>query len=61
MAIKLYEQTQGTHIFMRLKLDSGRIEEISAYIREDGWVYRTSADRTPEIRLQVIAAFHSLY
>jgi len=61
MATKLCEHTYGTHIFMRLKLDDGRVEEISAYIRENGWIYRTSADRTPEIRLRVIAAFHELY
>lgn len=61
MPIKLAEETQGSHVFMRLKLDSGRIEEIDALIREDGWVYRTSADRTVEVRLQIIAAFHALY
>ncbi len=26
MAIKLAEQTNGPHIFMRLRLDSGRVE-----------------------------------
>ena len=31
MAIKLAEQTNGPHIFMRLRLDSGRVEEIDAY------------------------------
>ena len=30
MAIKLAEQTNGPHIFMRLRLDSGRVEEIDA-------------------------------
>lgn len=35
MAIKLAEQTNGPHIFMRLRLDSGRVEEIDAYITEE--------------------------
>ena len=46
MAIKLAEQTNGPHIFMRLRLDSGRVEEIDAYTTEKGWHYVTSADRT---------------
>ena len=46
MAIKLAEQTNGPHIFMRLRLDSGRVEEIDAYTTEKGWRYVTSADRT---------------
>ena len=45
MAIKLAEQTNGPHIFMRLRLDSGRVEEIDAYITKEGWRYVTSADR----------------
>ena len=61
MAIKLAEQTNGPHIFMRLRLDSGRVEEIDAYTTEKGWHYVTSADRTPEVRLRIIAAFHTLY
>ena len=56
MAIKLAEQTNGPHIFMRLRLDSGRVEEIDAYITEEGWRYGT-----PEVRLRIIAAFHTLY
>ena len=60
MAIKLAEQTNGPHIFMRLRLDSGRVEEIDAYTTEKGWRYVTSADRTPEVRLRIIAAFHNL-
>lgn len=61
MAIKLAEQTNGPHIYMRLRLDSGRVEEIDAYTTEKGWRYVTSADRTPEVRLRIIAAFHTLY
>ena len=42
MAVKLTEQTNGPHIFMRLRLDSGRVEEIDAYISEEGWRYVTA-------------------
>jgi len=52
MAVKLTEQTNGPHIYMRLRLDSGRVEEIDAYTTEKGWHYVTSADRTPEVRLR---------
>ena len=52
MAVKLTEQTNGPHIYMRLSLDSGRVEEIDAYTTEKGWHYVTSADRTPEVRLR---------
>lgn len=66
MAIKLAEHTDGTHIYMRLRLDNKRIEEIDAYITETGWTYRTSADNNPdfpkpEILAQIIKAFHELY
>lgn len=61
MAVKLTEQTNGPHIYMRLRLDSGRVEEIDAYTTEKGWHYVTSTDRTPEVRLRIIAAFHTLY
>lgn len=45
MAIKLAEQTNGPHIFMRLRLDSGRVEEIDAYTTEKGWHYVMSPKR----------------
>lgn len=66
MAIKLAEHTCGTHIYMRLRLDNGRVEEIDAYITPDGWTYHTSADNNPEqpkpeIRRQIIEAFNELY
>lgn len=66
MAIKLCEHTNGTHVYMRLKLDNGRIEEVDAYATETGWKYHTSADNNPdfpnpEIRAQIIAAFNKLY
>lgn len=40
MAVKLTEQTNGSHIYMRLRLDSGRVEEIDAYTTEKGWHYQ---------------------
>lgn len=43
MAIKLAEQTNGPHIFMRLRLDSGCVEEIDAYTTEKGWHYVSCA------------------
>lgn len=61
MLLKLAEQTEGAHVYMRLRLEDKRIEEIDAYITEKGWVYRTSADRVPELRLRIIEAFHRLY
>lgn len=66
MTTKLSEHTYGPHVYMRLKLDNGRIEEIDAYITETGMKYHTSADNNPdfpktEIRAQIIAAFNELY
>lgn len=66
MAIKLSEYTYGGHIYMRLRLDNKRIEEIDVYLRSDGIHYVTSADHCPEnhpsgLREQIIAAFHELY
>ena len=43
MAIKLAEQTNGPHIFMRLRLDSGRVEEICEKYR-----HGASCHRNPE-------------
>lgn len=44
MAVKLTEQTNGPHIYMRLRLDSGRVEEIDAYTTEKGWHYVSTVD-----------------
>lgn len=38
--------------------DAGKL---AWYTTEKGWRYVTSADRTPEVRLRIIAAFHTLY
>lgn len=66
MAIKLSEQTCGTHIYMRMKLDNGRIEEIDVYLRDDGTQYKTSADYCTEnhpagLREEIISTFNELY
>lgn len=63
---KLAEETNGSHIYMRLCL-SGRIEEIDVYLKPDGnHRYITSADHCPEnhpagLRDEIIQAFHALY
>lgn len=49
MAIKLAEQTNGPHIFMRLRLDSGRVEEIDAYTTEKGWRYVRLRNGVPDM------------
>lgn len=72
--VKLEEHTNGNHIYMRMKLDNGRIEEIDVYIREDGEHYKTSADNGAELdkteeqkqnrkalREEIIRAFNELY
>ena len=57
---KLVEKTYGTYIYMRMEL-SGNIEEISVYIRNDGWHYKTSKDSDQEQRNTIINAFNELY
>lgn len=72
--IKLEEYTHGSHIYMKMRLDSKRIEAIDVYIREDGEHYITSADHGAELdkteeqkrnrkslREEIIKAFKELY
>ena len=54
MAEKLYEYTNGSHIYMKMRLDNGRIEKIDVYIRNDGEHYVTSADHGMELYLSLI-------
>lgn len=66
MAIKLCEHTYGAHTYMKIELDSGRIEEIDVFYRENGTTYRTSADHCPEnhpagLRNEIINAFYELF
>lgn len=65
---KLIEHTNGSHIYMKMRLDNGKIEEIGVYLRNDSAHYITSADhtqKTPEereaARNEIIQAFNELY
>jgi hypothetical protein len=66
MAIKLREHTDANHIYMCVQLDSGRIEELDVYLRNDGEHIVTSADHCPEnhpagLRDEIVKAYHELY
>lgn len=73
MPKKLIEHTYGIHIYMKMRLDNKRIEEIDVYLRKDGEHYVTSADHGMELysgenlkqkqklRQEIIAAFNELY
>lgn len=73
MAVKLVEHTYGTHIYMKMRLDNKRIEEIDVYLRNDGEHYVTSADHVMELykgkeleerkrlRQEIIDTFNRLY
>lgn len=61
MLKKLVEHTYGSHIYMKLSIDNV-VYEIDVYIRENGDVYETTADKiSQEKREEVIAAFNKLY
>ena len=73
MAVKLEEHTYGTRIYMKMRLDNKRIEEIDVYLRNNGDHYVTSADHGMELcsgeslkqkqklRQEIIDAFNELY
>lgn len=73
MAEKLYEYTNGTHIYMKMRLDDKRIEKIDVYLCNDGEHYVTSVDHRMELykgkeleyrkrlRQEIIDTFHKLY
>lgn len=73
MPEKLIEHTYGTHIYMKMRLDNKRIEEIDVYLQKDGEIYVTSADDGMELcsdenlkqkqrlRQEIIDAFNELY
>lgn len=73
MSVKLEEHTYGTHIYMKMRLDNGRIEEINVYLRNDGEHYVTSADHgmslykgkeleeRKRLRQEIIDTFNRLY
>lgn len=72
--VKLEEHTYGTHIYMKMRLDNRRIEEIDVYLRDNGESYITSADHgaeldktkeqrkaRAELREEIIRTFKELY
>ena len=73
MPEKLMEHTYGNHIYMKMRLDNKRIEEIDVYLRNDGEHYVTSADHVMELykgkeleerkrlRQEIIDNFNRLY
>ena len=73
MPEKLMEHTYGNHIYMKMRLDNKRIEEIDVYFRNDGEHYVTSADHVMELykgkeleerkrlRQEIIDTFNRLY
>ena len=70
MMIKLVEHTNGNHIYMKMRLDNGRIEEIDVFLDKNGKeIYKTSADHGMEldpesntkVRNEIIEAFNKLY
>ena len=67
---KLVEHTNGNHIYMKMRLDNGRIEEIDVFLDKNGKeIYKTSADHGMEldpeshtkVRNEIIEAFNKLY
>ena len=71
---KLEEYTNGTHVYMKMRLVSGEIEEINVFLRGDGnHHYVTSIDRkimfssgneleeNKTLRQKIIDAFNELY
>ena len=73
MPEKLVEHTYGTHIYMKMRLDNKRIEEIDVYLRNDGEHDVTRTDHGMELcsgerlkqkqklRQEIIDAFNELY
>ena len=68
--IKLVEHTNGNHIYMKMRLDNGRIEEIDVFLDKNGKeIFKTSADHGMEldpeshtkVRNEIIEAFNKLY
>jgi len=62
MSTKLVEHTYGGSAFMRIELDDGSTGEVTAYFRENGVTFRTTADGKDESRREaLIDAFNELY
>lgn len=58
---KITEHTDGPHIYMKLRLDDGAIEEIDVYFPGGEPRYRTTGDGDEARRQQIISAFQTLY
>lgn len=56
---KIKESTYGLSIYMKLEIDEKEYE-VSCFIRDNGFSYKTTADVT-EMREKVIEAFNQLY
>lgn len=72
MPEKLVEHTYGTHIYMKMRLDDKRIEEIDVCIRNDGEHYVTSdhgmelykgkeLEERKRLHQEIIDTFYKLY
>lgn len=58
---KIYEHTDGSHIYMILELD-GVQEEIDVYYLPDGTIkHKTTGDNDNAKRESIINAFNNLY
>lgn len=62
MAKMITENTYGSHIYAKMLMDNGKIEEIDVYIRESGTTYKTSQDGYNDTERQtIIDTFNELY
>lgn len=58
---KITERTYGAHIYMKLRLDDGAVEEIDVYFPDGRMSYKTSGDGDETRRDKIISAFQALY
>lgn len=58
---KIVERTEGTHIYMKLRLDDGAVEEIDVYLLDGGTRFKTTGDSDETRRNRIISAFQALY
>ena len=58
---KIVERTEGTHIYMKLRLDDVTIEEIDVYLLDGGMRFKTTGDGDETRRNRIVSAFRALY
>lgn len=59
---KLIEHTYGSHIYMKLELNSGKVAEIDHYLHKDGTSsYKTTGDYNEVLRNEIIDTYNKLY